>query len=206
MKTSNLLVVTMLAATVAGCTSPAPRTKFYTLAPAESAQPILETNVTIGVGPIRLPDMLDRPQIVVRTDSNKLQLIETAHWGGRLSDNLARVLEENLEQLLPNARIIGYPWEVRRRPDYQIVVNILEFDGNPKKETILRASWSIVIPKTSEELAYAKHAYRTETQPRTLAGMVSTLSKQLAELAQDIALSYRDALYQTSADKPTKAP
>jgi len=46
-------------------------------------------DATIGLGPIRLPELLDRPQIVIRTGSNRLQLAEDRRWAESLAENIS---------------------------------------------------------------------------------------------------------------------
>jgi uncharacterized lipoprotein YmbA len=101
-KTSMLVLFT--AVLLAGCgSSPAP-VEFYTLNslsgmkqqvnPANPGQPI-----AIGIGPIEIPEILNRPQIVTRTGPNKIKVDEFHRWAGPLKPGFAQVL-----------RITGLHW------------------------------------------------------------------------------------------------
>ena len=62
-------------------------------------QPISK-GLTIGVGPIRFPDYLDRPGIVTRSSGNTIEIAEFDLWAGSLKDDFMRILAENLSILL----------------------------------------------------------------------------------------------------------
>ena len=48
----------------------------------------------IGVGPVTVPDYLDRPQIATRSSSSSLQFSEFDRWAEPLEKNLMRVLAD----------------------------------------------------------------------------------------------------------------
>ncbi|MCB1821939.1 MAG: membrane integrity-associated transporter subunit PqiC, partial [Candidatus Competibacteraceae bacterium] len=78
---------------LAGCGS-TPPTAFYTLSPLSASLPTAQTSasrsdVTIGVGPVTVPEFLDRPQIVTRTTANRLDVDEFHRWGGSLQEDFA---------------------------------------------------------------------------------------------------------------------
>jgi len=67
-----------------GCASTEP-SRFYILhslsgSEAETQIAAAENGVAIGIGPIELPEYLDRPQIVTRLSKNELQLAEFDQW------------------------------------------------------------------------------------------------------------------------------
>ena len=82
-----------LALSLSGCAGISPPTQFYTLAdPGAVSSPVapasVRSNAAIGVGPLRLPAMLDRPQIVTRKDDNRVDLAEFHRWAGELDGAL----------------------------------------------------------------------------------------------------------------------
>ena len=76
-------------------------TKFYVLHSLYSAQedtqtPKVKSDLVVGVGPVQLPQYVNRPQIVTRTGRNELEVAPFARWGEPLEENYSRVLAENL--------------------------------------------------------------------------------------------------------------
>jgi uncharacterized lipoprotein YmbA len=108
--------------------------------PAMSA----EQGPVIGVGPITLPTYLDRPQIVTRAGSHQLTLAEFDRWAEPLQDNVARVLAEHLARLIPTDQVLLYAWPRSATLDYQVTVEVLQFEGWLGGESRLLALWSIL--------------------------------------------------------------
>ncbi|MGD8688011.1 MAG: PqiC family protein [Syntrophobacterales bacterium] len=110
-------------------------TRFYLLQPISGMSAdrehasIDDEGIGLAIGPVRVREYLTRPQIVTRTQGNKIILHDFHSWGESLDRNFTMVLAENLGNLLATDRIVIFPW--RRRPnfDYQIVVDVVRFDG-----------------------------------------------------------------------------
>ena len=100
-KTALFGILLML---LAGCASTEP-SRFYALTPmpGSDAKILSQTesqDVSIGVGPVRMPDYLDRQPIVTSSSQNKITFSEFDRWAGSLKDDFSRVLSENLSILL----------------------------------------------------------------------------------------------------------
>src|SRR5208283_2593522 len=94
----------LLLVILTGCASSQP-SKFYQLNPVQNqGTSIVDVpsshNVVIAVGPVGIPDYLDRPQIVTRSGKNELKLSEFDRWGGSLEADISRVLVENISSFL----------------------------------------------------------------------------------------------------------
>ncbi len=98
---------------------------------------------TIGVGPVRLPSYLDRQQIVSRTSDNSVKLAQLDRWAEPLKDSVPRIITANLAALLPNDRVVLYPWRGVEVPDCKVSIDILRFDGVVSGEATLDAEWSL---------------------------------------------------------------
>ncbi|MFQ5645141.1 MAG: membrane integrity-associated transporter subunit PqiC, partial [Thiogranum sp.] len=78
--------------------------------------------LSVGLGPIAMPDIFDRPQIVTRPEPNRLDMAEFDRWGGDLNHDLSRVLAQNLMSRLNTDSILPHPWSSSDRPDFQVAV------------------------------------------------------------------------------------
>ncbi len=99
-----LATLCALLITLGGCAG-TPNSRFYLLepltgAPGPEGTVPLDRAISIGLGPVTLPEYLDRPQIVTRTDRNTVLLAEFDRWAEPLSGNVSRTLAENLTYLL----------------------------------------------------------------------------------------------------------
>jgi len=78
----------LTAVILAGCASSQP-SRFYQLNPMPNqTTPVSHLsashNIVLAIGPLRIPDYLDRPQIVTRSGKNELKLSEFGLWAGSL--------------------------------------------------------------------------------------------------------------------------
>src|SRR5208283_1800962 len=190
-----MLRVTLLLASLiaAGCSPLAPlpnHTRFFMLSPlardssAQSAKP-LDQQLSIGVGPIGFPDYLKRYEVVTRTADTRIDVSEENRWAGPLDKNFTRVLSENLSTLLNTQRVQFYPWNRITPVDYQVVINVEQFDSDSKQATLI-ARWSIRDGHDGKEL------YATETTSNApvaggAEGPSAALSATVANLSREIA-------------------
>jgi uncharacterized lipoprotein YmbA len=187
------------------CSTTSP-TRFYVLSTIADKPAEAPANVAVGVGPINLPQYLDRPQIVTRLSLNQLVVGEFDQWGGQLDDSFARTLAGNLSVLLQTDRVQLYPWKDEESLDYAVTVDVINFEQDVDGSSLLDVYWSLVEAKTGR-LKQRRHAsYRepggtpiTEAQARNQGGLlgdnkqrpydsvVAAMSRNLGALSRDIA-------------------
>jgi uncharacterized lipoprotein YmbA len=189
-----------------GCTNAQP-TRFYVLSTiADQAAVAPGSGVAVGVGPVNLPQYLNRPQIVTRLGDNRLAVADFDQWGGELDDNFIRALAANLSSLLRTDRVSLFPWKDGVPIDYQVTVDVLNFEQNADGTSVLSASWSIVDPATGKVRLMRRSTYHDasgqvppgsaeepvtgkEHTDRPYDGVVAAMSRNLATLSQDIAVA-----------------
>ncbi len=163
----RLLILLLLVLLSACATSPSSR--FYVLTPLPEADgrnsDIRGGNLSIGIGPVVFPQFLDRPQLVVRDGSNRLELEEFNRWGGTLQDDFLRVWGENLGYLLDTSRILIFPSESRAPIDFRITAEVVNFEGRPGGDAILKVRWAVMSPRLEQTLASRDDLYRCPIQP-----------------------------------------
>ena len=137
----------------AGCRSKTPPIFFYTLSPVQKmlAAP-LDQNMTdnppqsaisIGVGPVRLPDFLNTPRIATRNGTSRINYSEFHRWGGILDKDFLRVMSENLSLLLSTEQVKTYPWAGKRDPEIQVAFDVKQFDGEINGHVTLNVIWQV---------------------------------------------------------------
>jgi uncharacterized lipoprotein YmbA len=177
-----------------GCAT-TPPSSFYVLTPLAQAErrdvTLAEGRVTVGIGPVSFPDFLDRPQIVTRAGSNRLDLDELNRWGGSLQDGFLRTLGENLAHLLGTAQILVYPAEVRFPVDYRVIATVLRFEGAKGGEAVLKVRWAVIDPYSERPLAVRESTYRNRVAAPGEEGLVAALSASLGDFSRDVATTLR---------------
>jgi len=97
----------------------------------------------IGVGPVKIPEYLNRPQIVTRSEGNEVFIQEFHRWAEPLKDSISRVLARNLSCLLATDHVFIFPWPGMVKPDYRVTMNIFRFDGRRGGEVYLDVFWAV---------------------------------------------------------------
>ena len=168
-----------------GCAT-APRVNFYNLnAPDPSAQ-VGQSSLVLALGPVDLPQYLDRPQIVTRLGDNRLSVDEFNRWGGRLDEEITRVLAQHLGHRLGTQRIYSYPSRVMADTDYRIALDIRNFDGAPAGEVSLDVAWSVIDDRTGVVVQTRQAVYRGASAGPDYDAYAAALSATLARLGDDL--------------------
>ena len=181
----------------AGCRSSTPPVEFYTLASLpmmemESHEQSAIRDITIGIGPVQLPQFLNRPQIVIRSGPNKLTVSEFHRWGGYFDQDFLRVLAQDISILLPTNRVVEFPWEDRADPDYRIEFNVQQFDGQPGNFVLLNTVWTIQERKGKKVLYARRSIIRQPVSGNDYDALVAAHSQALAVLSREIAAAIKN--------------
>ena len=169
-----------------------PPTLFYFLEPLCVSPPpstTTETKRQIGIGPVSIPALLERKQIVTRLPDNSVNIAEFHQWASPLKDNVAQVLTHNLATLQTGDLIRAYPWSAYGAVDYRIIIDIIRFDANPEQAVNFEARWSIMNEKKhtliSNGHSKTEHRLDDSSYPST----VKALSKVLSEFSQELSIA-----------------
>jgi uncharacterized lipoprotein YmbA len=177
-------------ALLAACAGTTP-THFYTLsslmaAPGE-AMPAAAKNLTLGVGPVTLPEYLNRPQIVTRDGSNRMILADFDSWIEPIDGLFARTLAEDLSLLLGTDEVVQLP---ERRPvqlDYRVAVDVARFDVDSSGNAVLDARWQLSRDDDERLLRAARSTVVEPVKPGDQAAAAQGLSRALGAMSRQIA-------------------
>jgi len=177
---------------LAGCSfGRQPPTRLYVLTalPATEVVPAggATHSLAVVVGPVELPQYADRPQVVTGNTSNELHSAALAQWAEPLADNFARVLAENLSLLLGTDRVAVFPWRGPLPMEYQVMVEVTRFLGEPGGEVSLVALWSVVGKNGKEVVVSKKSSFSEPTRAQDYEALAAAMSRTVAALSRDIA-------------------
>lgn len=181
----------------AGCGTSAP-SRFYTLSSLKSAGSVQEPageniGTIVRIGPVNIPDYMDRPQIVTRTGQNEIHVAEFDRWGGSLRNDVSRVLIEDLSSILAAGRITVVSWKQYAPGAYRVPLTISRLDVKPGGNLYLKAQWSI-IDKDGKTVAAIRESEISKPVNGTGYDVaVIAISDALADLSGEIAASIRSA-------------
>jgi len=187
----SLPALCILALVLLGCAVTTPA-RFYLLEPlagADSAagRPGAVETLTIGIGPVRLPEYLNRPQIVTRAGKNELRMAEFDRWAEPLKENISIVLEENLRVLLRSKGIAVIPWKGSSRIDYRLSVDVIRFDVTTAGKASLVARWSVWRRGEKDGSITKTSTLSESSMDDGYNVMVSALNRTLEEFSREVA-------------------
>ena len=186
---SRLGALCLATTLVAGCASPPPR--YYTLTtaarPSTSASHAINANhstnaLAIAVGPVSVPALVDRPQIVVSHGGNEVRLDEYQRWASPLQDNIARVVADDLATLLPTARVAVRAADAR----YRVAIDVQRLVSQPGVSAQLDATWSV--RRVADDASRSgRSTARVAVTDASYAALASAHSRALAQFSADVA-------------------
>lgn len=127
-------------ALAAGCAGSGDATRLYVLSPAAPGA-AATSDTAVLVAAVRIPQYLDRPQLVTRTGGHRLQIAEFDQWAGDLREDLTRVLADNLARLLGSARVVTVPQSFKAPAAARVQVELLAFERMEDSRVRLAARW-----------------------------------------------------------------
>lgn len=180
----SIVILWALAAVMMGCAS-TPPAQFYTLSPG-AKQADAAASYSIAVGPVSVPAVVDRPQIVVRTGPNQVTFDEFNRWASPLQSDIARVVAENLASTLGTPSVTVFPQSSGDGASYRVVIDTLRFESVPGEAATLDALWTVLSQKGNQSRA-GRTTVREPVQGSGYAALVAAHSRALERLSGDIA-------------------
>lgn len=193
MRSSFLAALLLAAATLTGCASQ--KADFYTLsaeAPADSARPVATFNVVVGAATV--PELIDRPQIVVRDGANQVDIDEFARWAEPLKSQIPSVIAADLARLLNSQRVSVYPVAGDAASAYRVRANVERFDAQPGEAVMVDVTWTVSPPGEGAPL-FGRSTVREPVTGTGYGPLVTAWSRALGTVSRDIAA----AIYPASA-------
>ncbi len=174
---------------IAACGS-SPPVRYFALSTMDSVQQQdPDDAVTLGVGPLRLPEYLNRSQIVTRGPGSELEVDEFSRWAEPLTQALHRVVSTDVDNMMNGVTVIAFPWEavVQNDVDYRLLGEVTRFDADRSGRVVLDIQWAI--SDVSGEVAVAVRRSKYETRAASLddpAVVTSAMNGALAMFSRDV--------------------
>lgn len=182
-----IISVCALVGFAVGCASPMSR--FYTLS-AATAPTTTSSNLSIVVGPVSVPAVVDRPQIVVTTGPNQVRPEEFNRWASPLQNNISRVVAENLVAMLGTPRVILSSQTLGADTDYRTAIEVQRFESATGEAATLDAVWTVSRAKDGKSQT-GRTTVREVALDKSYDALAAAHSRALARLSRDIADAVR---------------
>jgi uncharacterized lipoprotein YmbA len=187
---AGILVICLTAALCAGC-SRSPRVTFYTLYSEAKPAPSAAAGIFYSavIGPVTIPELYDRSQLVVRVDANRVEILETHRWASPLKSEISRTIAENVSRQLKPSRIVAYPQNAGLDSDIRILVDIRRLDMNSAQGVNLEVLWSV--GRSGGQQRRGESVTREAVSGPGNDALVAAFGRALATASSDIAEALR---------------
>ena len=153
----------------------------------------LDDNIAVGVGPLQIPKIIDRPQIITRIGPNKIRVDEFHRWAGSVYEDFLRTVTMNIAALLDSGLVLAYPWEEYFEPDYRVFMEVHQFDGRPGQHAQLNITWTITGRDARQILLVHKSLIKEPALGEDFEAFIAAKSRILAKLSRQIAQGINNA-------------
>jgi uncharacterized lipoprotein YmbA len=185
-------IVGVVVMILSGCAG-TPPTRFFVLSSLSGSynmgSRMSERCLAIAIGPVKIPEYLNQPEIVTRITQNEVRVDEFAKWAEPVEEDISRILAENLRALLCIRSIAIFPWKGGTLIDYRIDVHVIQMDGMLGENASLDVTWSITdgTDRKKSPLLTRQSTYKESTGGGDYGAYVSAQSRNLGSLSRDIA-------------------
>ena len=125
----RILRYVLLTSVLLGACGTTPPPVYYSLEDQAMSVAARATTPRVAIVQAKLPDALDRPQLLIRSAANRLQLSEQRRWAEPLRYEIPRVLADDLGRLLDSSRVVALPVDVERfAADFRVQLDIQRLD------------------------------------------------------------------------------
>jgi uncharacterized lipoprotein YmbA len=117
--------------------------RFYALSDQRAAAPpVARFPGTVLVSPVLIPQLVDRPQLVVRAADGRLEVLEQQRWAEPLDAGIGGLIAKQLSRRLVGADISATE-DVLRRPDLRVAVDVQSFEIRAEQGIVVEALWTV---------------------------------------------------------------
>lgn len=196
-----LLIPLLVAAS--GCLGRSPQVRFFMLGvedvtPAEAGAP----EVSVLIGPVRLPAYLDRPELARLGRDGEVELASTARWLGSFEQNFLRAVSLGVAKRLGSNEVVAHPSKAPFPIEYGVRLHVDDLIVEAGGSLRVRIRWALIGPAGRGTEAAEGPPARLYTFEERRTGIGSTAEARvraheavLGELARRIA----DAIVEVEA-------
>ncbi len=175
-----------LALFVFACSNAA-KTSFYQLQAIDTikldSKPQFKQPITLLINPIKFPDYLDHPQIVIRENQYKLQLSENHQWAEPLKNEFSRIFIANINHRIAPGRTVDFSELKNKKPDIHLSIEVLQLDVSTQKQAVLSVTWAYWKDKTPQKINRVHHTFKASIKDASFEAKVEAQSLVIAQFS-----------------------
>lgn len=188
MQTVRRLAAAAIALGLAGCGGKEVRIDYFALTAPPAHTVAAEAGaLSIHVGPVSIPEGVDRPQLVTHGDGTTVTVHDNQRWGEPLKDAIPRVIADSLSAELGTPRVMTSRQSASLDFDYRVAIDVQHFDS-----TSSGVSDDVIWTIRTRGDKPARVGRTVVQEPASgIGGLAEAHSKALARVSHDIAEAIR---------------
>lgn len=185
-----LLAAVVLAACVG---MPAPKEQYFTLSsPNPGVAPPASDSPSIYVGPVTVPEAVDRPSMVLRTSPNQVDVSDDYRWAEPLRNAIPRVIGDVLSRELGTSRVLTNRSASATAVDIRVAIEIQRFDSSLTDGATIDAVWSVK-DVANGKMRNGRSVVHEALASSGPAGIAAAASRALERMGHEIAQAARES-------------
>jgi len=196
---AGMILALALGGCVAMSNSPTPR--FYALQTMDTnyaGQKLnLPSSVILGIGPVKVPEYQNRPQIVTQDTNNLITFAQFDRWGEPLDVALPRLIAENLAVILPGTTLVISPWNLALPVKYQVIMDVVRLESRLNENVSFTVQWSVIDLENKKMMLTKRSEFNEPIEPHDYSGLAKALGMECASLSAEIAKSLSEIATQS---------
>ena len=193
-------LVLILAAMLSACATATSTARFYTLAnnsqdKSQTASLPPGVPIAIEVLPVKVPERLKRPQLVITSkNSSQLKILEHDRWASSFNDELQDAFVSGIGHQL-NAIDISRGGRLANQPTYRVAIVLQQFNATPGEQIQANFGWTITRLNTdvrsTGNSTFSCQATISKTVGSDIDAVVKGIQDAVADAIQSIAANVR---------------
>jgi uncharacterized protein len=172
---------------LSGCSNPPPHMYVMSGLTDDDNGAVRPPEPIVAIVRVRLPDYLDRSEIVSRRGTNSLELANNDRWGEPLSDSLPRIYAQDLSHFIKGGRVV-IPSEGRgRQPQYEYAVTLDAYEPTSDGQAVMRGHWRLVDLRNGKVIAEGAVDETRPVATGDYSAIVHALNDNLTDSSRQIA-------------------
>ena len=174
-----------------GCVAPSTPTVYHTLQAIQPRGEPASPPLAVEVLRVRIPEVLQRPQLVLALGPGSVELATGHRWGDPLERDMQRVLVADLGRFLGSDRVVAAPGGPAVGATYRVEVEVLRCQGRPGGTLHFLATWMITRPGDLQARVLARTELKEPVAGLDADALVAAHERVLALLSAEIGTRLR---------------
>ena len=167
------------------CSFRSPSSTFYMMN-SQNLQPVSTRQISVAVARVKVPELLDRSQMVMyESGSDEVQIMEFNRWGEAFPDMLQATVTNDLIAYLPKA-FIKLTYFDNGKMSYSVNIEINNIQAYSDGKIVLSAWWDIA-NASGYVVKRQQVSYQIEAKGKSMQDLVNAQSEAVHQMTNDIA-------------------